>query len=139
MVSNDELERITRRSCASRKYMTGAYIHSADNRSYAVGWSHVGTWHMDGLYSMHAEMHAVFRSRFKLEGATCRVMTITRKSGAVANAMPCVNCAIALYKLGISVCYYTTGLSPTGAILWDAITLDGNFADSLKIYAKQNA
>jgi deoxycytidylate deaminase len=104
----DEAIKIAERSPA-RKYMTGCVIANSEGDVIATGWSHTGTWRMRELYSVHAEMHALIRSRHLFFASTDQayIATIARKSGAITLGRPCLSCATALLRSGIGRVNYT--------------------------------
>jgi deoxycytidylate deaminase len=92
-----------------KKHLTGCVI--VDNPSDSIisnGWSHTGQWRRSGLYSVHAEIHALIRGKHQdLTDCTCYIACLAKKSGAITNAQPCLSCATALVGYGITLVHYT--------------------------------
>lgn len=96
-----------------RRHMTGCVIMERRKREVvSSGWSHMGTWRMRELYSMHAELHALLRARhinFNDGEYVAYIATIARVSGAVTVSKPCFCCANALFNAGIRHVVFTVG------------------------------
>ena len=79
-----------------------------NGKEVGTGWSHVSSLRLNNLYSIHAEIHALARCRhLDLKNATAYISTVSRKSGNLTSAKPCLSCAIALYSAGIRTAIYT--------------------------------
>jgi len=105
----NEAIKVARRS-THKKHMTGAVIVSPSDEIVSNGWAHTGSWRMRELYSMHAELHAIYRARHArriLHECQIYVATIARSSGAITSAKPCITCAAALLAVGIDTVHYT--------------------------------
>lgn len=111
----EEAIKIAERS-THKRYMMGCVI--VQNRKIiAKGFQHSGTWRMRQLYSMHAELNALFNLRHmrgQLDGSIVYVAGIARKSGNFVAAVPCVCCATAMIHAGIYTVRYT---DPSGPVL----------------------
>lgn len=107
----DEAIKVAERS-THKRYMMGCVIVQRDE-IIAKGFQHSGTWRMRELFSMHAELHALFNLRHKrgqLRGATIYVAGIARKSGNFVPAIPCICCATALIHANILLVHYTDSI-----------------------------
>jgi deoxycytidylate deaminase len=97
---------------AHKKYMMGAVIiDSRHDEVIARGWQHQGTWRMRELYSMHAELHCLFKLRHRrndLEGCYIYIAGQARVSGNYVEALPCISCATSLMTVGINIVRYTS-------------------------------
>jgi deoxycytidylate deaminase len=92
------------------KHMTGCVIVDKKGKIISNGCAHTSSFRINQLNSIHAEIHALGRGRYKnLDGAIVYVQTIARKSGNVTLAKPCLTCAIALRTAGIKEVIYTIG------------------------------
>ena len=101
----EEAVKVARRS-SIRTHKTGAII-VLGSKIISNGWSHVPEKPPQGLRSLHAEMHALARGRYRiLRGATMYVVTISGKSGNIVNGRPCLHCAIALHGASL-LCYHS--------------------------------
>lgn len=61
------------------------------------------------LRSVHAEIHAVIRGvRSDLQGSEVYVATISKRSGEITSARPCVTCTALMQKVGVRAVHYTT-------------------------------
>jgi len=92
-----------------KRYMMGCVVVQ-NGEIIAKGFQHSGTWRMRQLYSMHAELHALFNLRHKrgkLDGACVYIAGIARKSGNFVAAVPCACCATALIHASINNVFYT--------------------------------
>lgn len=102
----------TAAECAARRspllrFKTGcAFVRDGDLIS--MGWSHRGaTILRDTPWSTHSEMHAAQRARWDVEGATCYVMTLSKR-GNVTCGRPCnESCYPLLRRLGVSKVIWT--------------------------------
>lgn len=96
--------------CHNRKHKTGCVLYSKNGEFLGGGWAHDGEWSYGGLYSVHAEVHAVLRARKKhnLKGSTAYVATYASRSGIPTLSKPCLNCATTLVGYGIDSVIYTT-------------------------------
>lgn len=102
----DRAVSIAKRS-PQKRFMTGAVIIK-NGKEISTGWSHVSNLRLSNLYSIHSEIHALARGRHSnLKDAIAYVATISRKSGNLTLAKPCLSCAIALYSVGIRRAVYT--------------------------------
>lgn len=111
-----------------KRFMTGSIIMK-NGKEVGTGWSHVSSLRLNNLYSIHAEIHALGRSRhLDLKGATAYIANISRKSGNLTLAKPCLSCAIALYSAGIRTAIYTIDNANYGVL---DLTKD---LDDLKVY-----
>lgn len=133
----DEAIKIAKRSTHA-KHQTGCVIVDRQKTPILIsnGWSHKGNWdYGTGLYSVHAEIHALIRARPKnLHGCVAIIATIARKSGSVTNAAPCLTCAMALIASGIETVYYTVWTQEIRLMyLPDAIE-----SANLKVYRTRN-
>lgn len=111
----EEAIKVSERS-THKRYMMGCVVVQ-NNEIIAKGFQHSGTWRMRQLFSMHAELHALFNLRHRrgqLDGAIAYVAGIARKSGNFVPAMPCACCATALIHAGILNVRYT---DPSGPVL----------------------
>lgn len=61
-----------------------------------------------GLYSIHAEMDALFKCRRRLKGSHLVVVRVLR-DGSTALSKPCEACARAIARLGVGKVTYSTG------------------------------
>lgn len=91
-----------------RTHRTGAVI-VRDSVVISNGWSHTPHYRLsNGQRSIHAEIHALARGRHKnLDGSEIFIATVSGKSGNLTNAMPCLDCAIALRSAGVYAVHYT--------------------------------
>lgn len=126
-----------------RKHMTGCIIADVSGKTPVIvsqGWSHIGNWdYGTGLYSVHAEIHALIRARpLSIKGCIAYVGTIARKSGNITNALPCLTCATALVAAGIEdVVYSVSGIGTL--VQWKATNLPNAIKNAdLKIYKERN-
>lgn len=104
----DRAIKIARRS-PQTSYQTGAVIVSSSGEELAVGWSHMSHVRLNQLRSLHAEIHAIVRGvRADLQGAEVYIATISKRSGEVTSARPCITCATLMQKVGIRRVHYTT-------------------------------
>lgn len=108
----DEAIKIAKRSTHA-KHQTGCVIVDVSSKTPIIvsnGWSHKGNWdYGTGLYSVHAEIHALVRCKH-LElnsNYVAYVATIARKSGNVVNSESCLTCATALVAAGITQVVFT--------------------------------
>jgi deoxycytidylate deaminase len=127
----DEAKKVAGRSSIG-KHMTGAVI-AIDGRIISNGWSHVPHYKLRSKRSLHAEIHALARGRYKeLERGVICIATIARRSGNYVSAKPCLDCAIALRAAGIYQVYYTLNND------WNDFLnlLDESVFDDLKIYER---
>jgi len=105
----EEAIKVAQRSTHKRYMMGCVIVQRAEIIS--KGFQHSGTWRMRELFSMHAELHALFNLRHKrgqLSESTVYIAGIARKSGNVVPALPCVCCATALMHAGIYTVRYTS-------------------------------
>jgi deoxycytidylate deaminase len=119
-----------------RTHKTGAVIVLREN-IVSNGWSHVPSYSyaLKSKRSLHAELHALARGRHEdLSGAICYVATLAGKSGNVCDALPCLDCAIALRAAGISVVFYSTHVSHHWLNLTDERAFRG-----LKVYERNGS
>lgn len=104
-----KLRKATER-CPHRRHMVGAVIVNRNNEVISDGCAHTPTERLAEFTSIHAEIHALGRGRYRgLQGATAYVMAMARKSGNVVVGRPCVSCAIAMRAAGIQTVFYSTG------------------------------
>lgn len=96
--------------CSNRKHNTGCAIYSKNGRFLEGGWAHDAEWSYGGLYSVHAEVHAILRARkqHNLSGAVAYIATYASQSGSPTLSKPCLNCATTLVGYGIEYVIYTT-------------------------------
>jgi deoxycytidylate deaminase len=103
----EEAKKIALRSSQYR-YQTGCVLVK-NGELISNGWSHKAHYKPNGLLSLHAELHAIARGRHcDLNGSVAFVANISRKSGNIALARPCLRCAIALRGVGVRAVAYTT-------------------------------
>lgn len=105
-----EVIRVAQRS-THKRYMMGCVI-VRNGEILGKGHQHTGTWRMRELYSMHAELHALFNLRHmrgELGGSIAYIVGISRKSGNYVSALPCVRCATALVHAGITTIAVSNG------------------------------
>ena len=133
----EEAIKIAKRS-STGKYMMGCVI-VRNNEIISNGWAHIPTQRNWRLYSMHAEMHALVRGRRSdLQDAHIYIAAISRKSGMLTNARPCLDCVIALRAAGIFNCHYTTDTwNDLGDIFVNDESLEGRLKD-FKVYNKRS-
>ena len=97
----------TKRSTHSR-WMTGCVIVDKNGKIISDGCSHASSFRINSLHSIHAEIHALARGRYKdLSDCIAFVQTIARKSGNTTVAKPCLTCAISLRTAGIKTAVFT--------------------------------
>lgn len=91
-----------------KRHKTGAVLVTRTGR-VVYGWSHVSNLNLKSAeYSMHAELHCLFRSRhLDLNGSRIYVATLTKKTNNVVCGKPCVICKAALIAAGVIDCYYS--------------------------------
>ena len=110
-----------------KRFKSGAVI-TKRGVILAEGWSHIGP-SLRELYSVHSEIHSLGRARhLDLSGSTAYVATISKKSGNITLAKPCITCAIAMASAGVELAYYTVNNDE-----WDYINLDDDI-DTLDLY-----
>jgi len=125
----EEAIKIAKRS-STGKYMMGAVIMDRHGNILSNGWSHVPEMRRWPFFSLHAEMHALARGRhLDLDGKVCYIAAVSKKSGNVTSAMPCLHCAIALLSAGIREVYFTLNKPPYCGIM----DLNGSLRQ-LKVY-----
>lgn len=122
------------RRCHNRKHKTGCAIYSKSGEFLEGGWAHDAEWSYGGLYSVHAEVHAVLRARKKhdLTGSVAYIATYASRSGTATLSKPCLNCATTLVGYGIDTVVYTT--SDNFTTLYLPAALEKN---NLKVYKKR--
>ena len=128
MTFTEEAIKVAHRS-THKRYMMGCVIMRR-NEILAKGHQHTGTWRMRELYSMHAELHALFNLRHmrgQLSGSIIYVVGIARKSGNFVPALPCIHCATALMHAGIVNVIYSNGRIGT-------LSHSGNLPSMTEIY-----
>lgn len=110
MTYTEEAVRIAQRS-THKRYMMGCVIIK-NGEIIGKGFQHTGTWRMRELYSMHAELHALFNLRHmrgELTGSIAYIVGIARKSGNFVPALPCIRCGTALVHAGITTIAVSNG------------------------------
>lgn len=106
---NKALMKATKRS-THRRHQTGCVIANKGGEILSSGCSHASSLRMNELHSIHAEIHALGRGRYRnLKDATAYIATMARKSGNFVFSAPCLTCAIALRSAGIGWVVYTNG------------------------------
>lgn len=111
-----------------KRYRTGAVI-VRNSELLAAGWSHESQLRLNGLRSIHAEMHAIRRApRGTLEGAICYVACVYMASGSVTLGRPCRTCAEGLLNAGVEIVHFTV---PEDGTAWraDAVDLLGDLSE----------
>lgn len=126
----DRVVKIAERS-PFMKFGTGAMLLDKNDKIISEGWSHRGAIVMSELESVHAEIHALHRARFKKQPHTVVIATLSKKSGNVTSARPCINCALALHAAGIENVLYSMGKGQ-----WQKIALEDLLKTELKDYRK---
>lgn len=102
----DRAVRIAARSTL-RKHHLGCVI-ALDDEIVSTGWAHEGGVNLCGLWSTHAEMHALMRARhLDLSGAIAYVACLSAKSGKHCLGKPCATCANELLSRGIEIVHFT--------------------------------
>lgn len=77
---------------------------------FSWGWNYV-----DGIKSVHAEIHAINRAnRRRLAGATIAVAGIQNSNGKLLLSLPCPACRRRIEGVGIVRIVYQDSTSPTG-------------------------
>lgn len=124
------LEKVTKRS-THKRYQVGAVIVKR-GIVVADGCAHSSCRRLSQLESIHAEIHALARSRhLDLRGATAYVLTRSRKSGNMTTGLPCLTCAIALRSAGVENVKYSTREG-----VFNEMNLEDDLSH-LKIYARR--
>lgn len=119
--------RIAARS-SLRKHHLGCVIVQGDE-IVATGWAHESQTNLCGLWSTHAEMHALMRARhLDLTGAVAYVACLSAKSGKRCLAKSCATCANELRSRGITIVHFTVHDDESGILDIEAET------DTLKCY-----
>lgn len=139
MNPTEEAMKIAQRS-THKRYMMGCVI-VRNNEILGKGHQHTGTWRMRELYSMHAELHALFNLRHmrgELGGSLAYIVGIARKSGNFVPALPCVRCATALVHAGIVTVAVSNGRIGTLSTRGNKPSMDTVYLpevlDVLKLY-----
>ena len=102
----DRAIRIAGRSTL-RKHQLGCVI-ALDGEIVATGWAHESQTNLCGLWSTHAEMHALMRARhLDLTGAVAYVACVSVKSGLPRLGKSCATCATEMLARGIEVVHFT--------------------------------
>ena len=105
----------------NKRHLTGCVIAYEDT-IIDWGWAHTGEWRRGMPYSVHAEIHALMRSRHELlDGCVAYIACVAKKSGNIRNAMPCLSCATALLGYGIEDVVFTIPGGTDGMYLPAAI------------------
>jgi deoxycytidylate deaminase len=93
---------MSRSSCAVQ---VGACIEDSEGRIISWGWNSMGP----SGYGIHAEAHAIFRSkRTRLRGSTLYVASNRKRSGNSVTSRPCLGCQVLLKNAGIVAFYWRT-------------------------------
>ena len=133
MMYFEEVIKIANRS-SMKRYGTGCVIVKG-KEIISNGWSHKGQ-NLGSLYSLHAELHALARGRhLDLQGTTCYIATIAKKSGNLTTARPCIRCAIALRTAGVTQVQYT--IPQIGGTTWEVLPTE-ILVSEFKIYKSPN-
>lgn len=105
-----------------KRHKTGAVIVDAYGEEVSIGWSHYSNLNLKETLTVHAELHAVFRSyKPDLLGGSIYVATFSGKSGNPCCSRPCSICLPFLGDTGLSRIVYT--VSANGEILTEEISL----------------
>jgi deoxycytidylate deaminase len=91
-----------------RRFQTGAII-VRNNKIISAGWSHASETNMACYRSMHAEHHAITRcDSSQLADSTIVIVTVSRKSGNMTDATPCIFCMQNIQRVSIKEIITTT-------------------------------
>jgi len=102
--------------CTFKRFKTGCVVVK-DRKVVSAGWSHFSEIRRNDLFSVHSEIHSLGRARhLDLTGAVAYISNISRKSGNIALAKPCVSCAVALYSSGIRYAVYSIDKANHGVL-----------------------
>jgi deoxycytidylate deaminase len=89
------------------RFWTGAAIYN-HNEPVSVGWSHFSDLRLQRYRSIHAELHAILRTRVGgVRGGEIYIATVRSKSGNIGLAKPCQVCQELLWEVGLHSIYYT--------------------------------
>jgi deoxycytidylate deaminase len=98
-----------------KRFQVGALIHK--DGEISTGWAHMSDLKLQNYISIHAEIHALWRSNPKfLDNAECYIVTLSAKSRNRTSGKPCQSCMAHLYDAGIRKVYYSVNNEEYGEI-----------------------